>query len=146
MLHPCVSLRSVSSRPDRSGQTKPLAICYSAISRDNGWSIPLYPDLPAGVNFHKRIQISRPRRNLTIPESARLPDEISLRSIELARTTLSLSLLFVRPHCSPSRRSKSTCALFLNYRSSPLWRRTLHYSAIPSQPASFRSRRTYVGR
>lgn len=70
ILYPCVLLLSVSSCLDRSRQTKPLTIRYSVISHDNGWSIPLYPDLPAGVNFHKRIQISRPRRNLTIPEWA----------------------------------------------------------------------------
>jgi len=63
MLYPCVSLHLASSRLNRSGQTKSLAIGYSAISRDNGWSIPFYPDLPVEVNFHKRIQISRPRRN-----------------------------------------------------------------------------------
>lgn len=67
--YPCIKLLPASSRHvpiDRDKQSRPR-IRYSAISRDNGRSILLYPDLPAGVNFHKRIQISRPRRNLTIP-------------------------------------------------------------------------------
>ena len=63
--------------------------------------------------------------------------KFSFQSIELLRFAFSSS------SARTSLRSKSTCTLFLYYRSRPLWRRTLHYSVIPSQLASFRSRRTY---
>lgn len=56
----------------------------------------VYPDLsgPSGrrMNYHKRIQISRPRRNLTIPGSARLPDEIFASEYWTRASALSLSL------------------------------------------------------
>lgn len=133
-LYPCITPLPASSRHvpiDRDKQSRPRSVSRRFLAITDGLSRFIRTFRPE-VNFHKRIQISRPRRNLTIPPESAGPGADEIFASEYWTRTLRSLPLPPRPPpwLSPLPRSKSTCALFLYYRSIPLWRWILHYSAI----------------